>query len=199
MLRSLTIVSILAAAVVAAACDPFSPELSDTPYRCASVEPKCPDGYEAVEVGQPNLCECHKTGAAPGMADAGPSDMCSDNGTEPNDLFTNARNTPIGTGAMTAEFPNQSICTALDVDTFKINCSQAMQKITATLQFNPAVGQLSLRIVDQNGERIDPGTPMMQGNSLVTSAKMPTTGRYYVQVGSSSGINTYGLTLALTN
>ena len=195
MLRLLTTLSFLAAAVIAVACDPFSPELGDTPYRCATSEPKCPDGYEAVTVPAPNLCECRLPGTNGNEPDASTMD-CSDNGSEPNDLIQNARQTPIGTSSQSAEFNNQAICSMLDVDTFKVMSSAPNQKLTATLQFNMSVGQLNIRIIDSSGTRIDTGaTPM--GNTLVVKVTLPTQGAYFVQVGSSAGTNTYGLALLL--
>src|SRR6185436_9143043 len=100
MLRSLVIVSLLATAVAAVACDPFAPDLGNTPYLCSTSEPKCPEGYEAVEVPQPVLCECRLPGTNGNQPDAATQE-CSDNGTEPNDSIQTARPTPIGTNSQT--------------------------------------------------------------------------------------------------
>jgi hypothetical protein len=195
MLRLLTISSLLVAAVIAVACDPYSPDLGNAPYRCATSEPKCPDGYDAVTVGQPNLCECRLQGAPDSEPDASTMD-CSDNGSEPNDLVANARPTPIGTSAQSAAFNNQAICSISDVDTYRVTSSQPNQKLTATLQFNMAIGQLNISALDGNGTKIEvEPTPM--GNSLVLRVPMATQGVYFIRVGSSAGTNTYGLSLLL--
>src|SRR6185369_13522 len=174
MLRLLTIVSMLAAAVIAVACDPFSPDLGNTPYRCATSEPKCPDGYEAVTVGQPTLCECRLPGTNGNQPDASSMD-CTDEGTEPNDLVGNARPTPIGTGAQSAQFPDQAICSPLDVDTFKVMSSAPNQKLTATLEFNMTVGTLNIRVVNSAGMPID-AAPTVMGSSLVLKVNLVTQG-----------------------
>jgi hypothetical protein len=193
MLRLLTMLSLLAAAVIAVACDPFNPDLGDTPYRCATSEPKCPDGYEAVDVPQPILCECRLPGTDGNQPDASTMD-CSDDGSEPNDLIQNARMTPIGTGSQTAQFPNQAICSVSDVDTYRLMSSQPNQKLTATLQFNMSIGQLNISVLDGNGTRIEM-EPMVMGNMLVLKVPLVTQGAYFVRVGSSAGTNTYGLSL----
>jgi hypothetical protein len=195
MLRLVTTLSLLATAVIAVACDPFSPDLGDTPYRCATSEPKCPDGYEAVEVPQPVLCECRRPGTDGNQPDASSQD-CSDNGSEPNDLVQNARVTPIGTQSQSAEFPNQAICTMLDVDTYKLGTFRPNQKLTATLLFNMSVGQLNIRVLDGAGTPLA-AAPTPMGNTLVVKADLVAQGTYYVQVGSSAGTNTYGLSLLL--
>jgi len=198
MLRLSATFLILFAAVAAVACDPFAPDLGDTPYRCGTDsdnKPTCPDGYEPVDVGQPTICECRVPGTNGNGPDAAPSG-CANDPTEPNDQIADARSTPVGTAAMTVEFNNQDICTAADIDTFSFNTTQGNQKITATLQFNSAVGQLTLRIIDQSGTLLGAG-PMPVGPTLVATATVPTSGKYYVQVYSSSGITTYGLRLQL--
>jgi hypothetical protein len=198
MLRAISIASILAAAVLAVACDPYAPDLGDKPYRCATSEPKCPDGYDAVDVGQPNLCECQKPGSDPTpQPDAMPSQECSDDNTEPNDLISNARNTPLGTGAQAIDFNQQAICTQLDIDTYKVTVTQANQKVKASLKFNAGAGALIVHVVNQTNTIIDSAPPMPVGGMLVVQATIPNPGPYFVQVGSSSGVNVYDLKLEL--
>jgi hypothetical protein len=193
MLRLFTASIIAATALAASACDPYNPDLGSRPYRCASEGPKCPDGYEAVEVPQPVVCECRLPDAPAEQADAG---SCANDPTEPNDFFANARQTPVGAGSMTAEFHDQAICSPTDVDTYSFQTTATNQKVTATLQFQAAIGQLTLAIVDQNGLPIGMG-PMSQGMALVATATIPNPGKYYVQVKSTNGTNTYALLLSL--
>ncbi len=192
MLRLLTIMTILAGAIAAVACDPFAPDLGTTPYRCATGDPKCPEGYDETMVGQPAVCVCHLHGAVD-TVDA--SSCQNDDGSEPNDTFATARATPVGNGTDNVSFHMYQICNLLDVDSFAFNGTAPNQKITATLQFNAAVGQLSVRVVDQSGLMI--GTTMASGTAIVAQATLATTGRYYVQVTSLNGSNTYDLTLKL--
>ena len=195
MLRlSVVFTLIFAAAAAAVACDPFAPDLGDVPYRCGSDDPKCPDGYEPVDVGQPAICECHKIGSGSHGPDASPAN-CGDE-TEPNDIMANARNTPVGSGATTADF-SEEICTDHDVDIYKFTATQPNQKITATLQFNSTIGTLNLRITNAVGTILGAG-PMPQGpTALVATATLEQPGTYFVHVNSASGTNTYTLSLAL--
>jgi hypothetical protein len=193
MLRLLGITTILTAALFAA-CNPYDPDLGQKPYRCGTSEPKCPDGYEAVDVGPPNICECVLDGDTGGDTPDAAGGCAADPG-EPNDSPASATATPIGAGATTAEFNNKSICTITDVDTYAFSSATANQMMTATLTFSPQVGQLFVKIIDSQGILLGMGT--MQGSNMIATATLPTQGTYYVQVGSTNGTNTYGLSMAL--
>lgn len=47
---------LLAAVAGLAACTPYDPKLSDTPFLCGTTEPKCPDGYTCVASNGKNVC-----------------------------------------------------------------------------------------------------------------------------------------------
>jgi hypothetical protein len=199
MLRLFVCSTIFAAALAVVACDPYNPDLGETPYRCGSEEPKCPDGYDPVQVSPPNLCECHRHGTDGGgdTPDAGGPLTCSSDPKEPNDTPASATPTSIGTGAFTAVFSNQSICSTTDVDTYLFTTTQPNQTMKATVSYLPTEGQPFVRLVNaQNTPMGEMGTPSGQ-NMLVATVVVPTQGTYYVQVGSVVGMGTYGLSLVL--
>jgi hypothetical protein len=66
--------SLLVCAALALACNPYDPDLGDTPFRCGTDEPRCPDGYVAVEESVVR-CICERAATAP---DGGPSDYVCD-------------------------------------------------------------------------------------------------------------------------
>ncbi len=195
MLRLLGISAILSAAIAAAACNAYDPDLGDKPYRCGTKSPKCPDGYEAVEVGPPNLCECHLDGEGGGEPTIDAAPGCQGSTGEPNETTASATASPIGLGSSTAVYNAQSICTVGDVDTYSFSTQQPNQTITATLQFNPTIGQLTVRIIDSQSTVMAMGTT--QGQNQIATTSIVTSGTYYVQVASTSGTTTYDLSLAV--
>src|SRR4029078_4406820 len=71
--RSLAVLTArLLPALLLRACDPYDPALGDTPFRCGTDEPRCPEGYLAVDI-TPVRCECQR---ASSMVDAGPDSLC---------------------------------------------------------------------------------------------------------------------------
>lgn len=60
-MRKRPIVLVIAAALAAAACTSYDPQLPDHPFLCGSDQPRCPDGYTCVTDGS-NRMVCSKDG-----------------------------------------------------------------------------------------------------------------------------------------
>jgi hypothetical protein len=192
---SLSIVLVLAGGAAAfGACDAYAPDLGDKPFLCepaGSGAKRCPDGYDAVDVGPPNVCECQKAGGTGPSPDANVSGCNDDSQYEPNNDVGKATATPIGTGATTAEFDNMAICPAADVDVFKLLVPTAGTVIDARVSFNPAVGVLAVNILDGTGAMKAMGT--MSGSQVRATFTTTVSGQYFVQVLSASGQNNYNM------
>lgn len=88
------------------ACNPYNPSLGDKPFLCGSDEPRCPEGYQAVEESATS-CSCQREGGAvidALLTDSAPF-VCNVDANEDgagNDSITTATDTGLG-GATTTD------------------------------------------------------------------------------------------------
>lgn len=199
--------------LAAAACDPYSPDLGDIPFRCEPADPmhpekqRCPDGYHPAAVAAPVFCECRRDGAVDpggggGDADAGPITpgfTCNDDPFEVasgNEDTTYATGTPLCTGTATVDFPRLAICPPSDRDTFVMDVDTVGKVLTARIRYEQDDGALALAILNSGGTSV--AAALVQIDQAVATYQVPAIGRYYAQIwaGSTDARNNYGLQLA---
>lgn len=97
-----------------AACNPYDPELSVTPFLCGD-EGQCPDGYSC---NAENICE--KDGNESPPIDASPVFQCADDSQlGDNDSPTSAYITGIGQSTRELSLVSLSICPSSDRDHYR--------------------------------------------------------------------------------
>lgn len=194
------------------ACSPYDPSLGPDPFLCGTSDPKCPDGYECVDVPDTTGACVKEGGDAPDNpdgggdeADAGPFVCNNDSMLEPNDDIGSATPTLIPDGGqMTFALATLAICphdaVVEDVDVYRLRTDLVGQNIAVALQTNRGVGELALEILNGTGVVVATGT--YTDNSNMTAALMNApVGTWHVQVrGAQVGVrNNYtAFTIAVT-
>jgi hypothetical protein len=127
--------------LVLAGC--FDPAYPSRPFFCTAAEPDCPSGYHCDLDG--GVC----TNGTPTHV----TKTCSDEdlekppGTNREDNDTRENATPLVLGATGASLVGLEICTPEDVDYYSFTLS-AQKKVTLTVSFTRADGELSAALVD---------------------------------------------------
>ena len=76
-----------------AACNPYSPDLGQQPFKCGSMSPQCPGGYECVA----GFCESTGGDDQPDAHTGPPDGACADLA-EPNNMINTAYPSPVWVG-----------------------------------------------------------------------------------------------------
>jgi hypothetical protein len=169
-----------------AACNPYSPDLGDTPFRCGSEDPRCPDGYECIEHSA-SMHICEREGF--NEVDAGPEEdaaelVCNDDSDiEPNDTIAQAFLTPIPTFRSCTNMVSLAVCPSTDKDLYSFRVETNGKNLRSTLTLDVSRGQLELKILNGSGATIANGA-VLDGNTIQVTVPNMAVGTYYVQVGS---------------
>lgn len=198
-----TVVS-AALAILAVACSPYSPDLGDTPFRCGSDEPRCPEDYVCDDSQNPAVCVASN---ANGGADARPSTgdggnlACNDDSQlEPNDSITDPTITPIPDFGPDYELVALAICPDTDVDVFRFRIDVTGKNATVDVTYSSNRGTLVLDILNSTGVSIRQGAPAGGNNDVLRAevANLPS-GVYYARVGGAAGAtNNYSISIKTT-
>jgi hypothetical protein len=202
MLRTVLLSSSICILAVVGGCNPYDPNLPDEPFQCGTDEPRCPEGYDPVQVTQVRcVCQLDEGG---GGADAGGDGgggpfTCNDDTKEPNEDITGAAATPIGVGSTSVNFPALAICPASDVDTFRLQVNQTGVGIDVTVTFDASRSQPVLQILSSSGVPVATGTLASAGTVRATHTA-GFSGQYYAQVrvGSPAQENNYSINITTT-
>ena len=191
----------------------YSPELGVTPFRCAANGKRCPDDYQCVlnsvgtevcmqtgtgssnDSGQPN------TDAVIGNSKDGPvyvdgatvqpSETCKDRAEEPNNSFNSATSL----GDRQGVFPGWEICYPGDVDHYSVALKSG-QRLTITIVFKHADGDLELVLLDPAGKVIGASRSSSNNETLVHQATAA--GKYIFAVyGLAGAIAPYSIELQI--
>lgn len=181
----------LSLALLAAACNPYDPQLGPRPFKCGASEPVCPDGYTC---NSSNVCVDDPTDI-----DASTVFVCADDGTlEPNDTPNRAFVTPIPSGGMQYSLLGLALCPDGDLDHFQFGVAANGTNLEATVIAVADRTPLQLNLLTTNGAVIatgasDPVTP--QKIKLEVSNRLAT-GTYILQVKSpDNSENNYDLSI----
>ena len=194
MLRAYLLPAALATAALAAACNPYDPDLGRTPFKCGSDDPVCPEGYECV------MDVCTRSDGADQVDATSSQFSCSDDGSVEgrpgnNDEIARAFVTPIPT-MQSYTLVGLAICPTGDKDTFKFSVNQTGLNFEASITSIAGRQPLALRVLNNAGVEITTGTAT--GGQVVRAelSNRLAVGDYYVQVLSQDGTeNNYDLTI----
>lgn len=168
------------------ACNPYSPDLGDTPFRCGAEEPRCPSGYECIEHStSEHICERNGFNEV----DAGPDEdaaelVCNDDSDiEPNETIAQAFLTPIPTFRTCTNMVSLAVCPSSDKDlySFRIEAG-AINNLRAAITHDVQRGTLELKVLNSSGATIANGA-VIDGNTVQVTVPNMSVGTFYVQVG----------------
>jgi hypothetical protein len=192
----LSLCSIAGTLLLAPGCNPYDPQLPQVPFLCGTDDPRCPEGFEPVNVSA-TRCECHEEGTGPTeLPDAGPLDCNDDSSFEPNEDVLEATPTAIGASTSTI-FNDMAICPGSDQDVFRMMINTANTTIDVQLDFDPDYGVLALEILNPQSAVVGSGTSVGEGQLRATAvASVP--GTYYTRVKSATmETNNYDLRMEI--
>lgn len=194
------------AALLAAACDPYSPDLGREPFLCGTDEPRCPEGYFCDERSETeHVCVQDGTSVpnrpdAMAAPDATPFLCNNDQALEPNNSITMATVTPIP--ELRDDYPlgNLAVCPTTDVDVYRFRIDETGKNIRVDLSFSAIKGSLLLDILNSAGISIRSGTAVEGDPNLVRAiVENRPADTYYVQVQATPGVeNNYSLNIITT-
>jgi hypothetical protein len=177
-----------------AGCSFYNPDLGDRPFQCGTDEPRCPDGYAAVDI-PPTRCECQRSASLP---DSGPAYECASPASyEPDESIGQAAPTLLGmSGNTTWRSEQTSICGFGDADVYKMNVPAADTVVTVDVTFDTTRQPPKVEILDGIGASIGgPDTSPAPGH-VVASKKVGAMGTYYARVTAPQDVN-YSAVLTL--
>ena len=190
-----------ATAVALSACSPYDPELGDTPFRCGTSEPRCPEDYVCVTHSPTRqICEREGSQAVDPPDAAVQNRLCADDTElEPNDTIGNATYLGIPDRGTSHPLGDLAICKTNreDVDFFFFRTEVAEMNARVDLHYNPGDGQLTVELLNASGTSIRTGVTVEGVSNLLRAAvdNLPND-LYYVRVSSPAGIsNDYELTV----
>lgn len=175
-------------------CNPYDPDLGETPFQCGSTAPVCPEGYFCSP--GPTVSVCIKGDEA--RPDASTQFVCADDGTEPNDMTNRPFVTRIPSGSMSYPLRGLAICPTGDVDNFQFGVTANGTNLEASVVSVRGLTPLQLNLLTGTGAVIatgasDPVTPEVV--SLKVENRLAS-GQYVIQVKSPDmGQNNYDLVI----
>jgi hypothetical protein len=198
-----TLILLVLASSLTAACTPYDPELGPTPFLCgpADQDPRCPDGYTCTPMGTNEYCIAQSGGMVP--IDASNLNCADDSSLEPNDMIAQAFQTPVATTKNTLTFAGLAICPAGDKDNYSVTITQANQNLEVLIEYDAAGADLQGSILNSGGNPIANASPVtgMAGVRRAYTPNLPT-GVYYAAVfGPATGAlttNNYKMTITVT-
>lgn len=193
MPRTSLLLSLLAGALVPAmACNPYDPDLGNTPFRCGQSDPVCPDGYTCAPSGVCILGDDIRP-------DASTAFTCADDSRlEPNDAPNRSFVTPIPSAGPKYSWLGLALCPAGDIDHFQFGVTANGTNVEAQVVSVADRTPLQLNLLANNGMVIvtgasDPADP--QKVRLELSNRLAT-GTYIIQVKSPDNAeNNYDLSI----
>jgi hypothetical protein len=174
-----------------AACSPFSPDLGDSPFRCGTEDPVCPDGYSCEpRAGTPNgvcvvssgsLVDGGPDGGGNG-ADAGPFVCNDDSALEPNDTTANATTTMIPDSSETFTLASLAICPDTDIDVYRFRIDvQGKNVVVEARETVRSRGDLVVEILNGSGVPVVTGD-YTDNSTIRATLNNAATGTYFAQV-----------------
>ncbi len=142
----------------AAACNPYDPNLPNTPFRCGMSDPVCPDGYTCNSAG---VC----IAGDDIRPDASTAFVCADDGSlEPNNAPNRAFVTPIPSASLNYSLLGLAVCPEGDLDHFQFGVTTNGINLEAQVVSVAGRPPLQLNLLAPNGMVIatglsDAGTP----------------------------------------
>lgn len=177
-----------------AACNPYDPNLGDSPFKCGTDEPRCPSGYVAVGVSP--QCKCLSAAIAPDAAP--PGYFCI---FDPSDTADGRNDTAATAATVDVELNpvinlERSICPAGDEDHYALQAPRPDTLIVVRVTFDITRAAPGVDITNQEGASLMPTRGSEVG---VVTAEHRTTypGIYVVKVIAGEEVN-YTMRLMVT-
>jgi hypothetical protein len=169
-------------ALLAAACNPYDPDLGNVPFQCGSADPRCPDGYTCTTTTSFPEGVCVKGSLG---VDASTQFICANDGSlEPNDLPNRPFVTTIPSSGPNYSLRGLALCPAGDMDHFQFGVTANGTNLEASVVSVAGRAPLQLNLLTTTGAVIatgisDAATPQMV--KLEVSNRLAT-GSYILQV-----------------
>jgi hypothetical protein len=173
------------------ACNAYSPDLGGTPFLCGTSEPRCPDGYVAVDVSVIR-CECQK----PGLLDAGSGYFCYPDPDEPNEAFSDPTPAPIQP-PLPKVFDNVSICPGSDVDDYQVMIAKVGSQLAVDVLFDDARRPPRLDLLDMSGGSLHPTLLSPERGQLAAAIVTTYVGAHHVEVRAGPELEEVNYTLRI--
>jgi len=185
------------------ACSPYDPDLGQSPFTCGPVDqnPRCPDGYTCQPPDTAGKEWCQKPGDTIPI-DGSNLNCADDSSLEPNDMITQAFQTPVATQKNTLTFAGLAICPSGDKDNYSVTITMANQNLEVLIEYDPAGADLQGSILNSGGTPIANASPTDPGHRRAYTPNLPT-GVYYAAVfgptmGTGVTTNNYKMTINVT-
>jgi hypothetical protein len=179
-----------------AACNPYNPDLGQTPFRCGASEPMCPSGYACVA----GLCE-EDNGDGPDADVGNPDGGCQDPA-EQNDMITTATNGAVFDQLPMIMFEGLSLCPMMDVDYFHLNqpnncggAGPACPNLDVLAEFEDLGVPPTVVIQNATGVTVAMGGTTGTAGEIKAVLNNVAQGQYYVRVTAQAVLDHYALTI----
>ena len=208
-IASLSFVGLLAiagAALGLSACNSFDPNLGNTPFRCGTDSPRCPDNYTCVTYSaEDEVCEANSGGVD--RADSGPGGdadpqglVCNnDDEIEPNNSISNPTITTIPSSGP-FRLVSLAICPSGDEDFFQFKIEANGVDAVIEIDYMSVRGTLGLELLKGDGSILSTASAV-GGNPDILRVAIPNIPQdtYYARVFGEPGIqNNYSFEISLT-
>jgi hypothetical protein len=185
MLRPALLLALLAG------CSAYDPDLGGTPFLCGTTDPRCPDGYVAVDVSVIR-CECQK----PGQPDAGDGYFCYPDPNEPNETFRDA--TPVAISPpLPKVFENIGICPGSDVDVYQVLIARVGSQLAVDVLFDTAREAPRLDLLDMSGGSLGPTVLHPEPGKLSATIIAGYVGAHHVELRAGAAQQSVNYTLRI--
>jgi len=199
-------VAVALALASTSACDPFSPDLGDEPFRCGEGG-ACPDGYSCEPVADIPSGVCvsgSDTGSGDGDGGDGDGDddasLCADADLEPNDSIVSAVITSVPDQQLQYQEAGLAVCPPGDTDLFRFRVAIANQNIRAEVATDRGLGELVAEITNEQGVTLATGTYNPSNDQLTVELPNAAIDTYHLRIsGFDAQVeNSYDVDLQLT-
>jgi hypothetical protein len=179
------------AALVACACNSYDPDLGDSPFLCGTDEPRCPEGYRAVDVS-PIRCECQRPTGVDAAIYACAGDLY-----EPNESFRAPTPTTVGTTTFQQRFTNLAICPVSEEDNFALEATQGTL-ITVRVTFDRTRSAPRVDVLNAQGATLTVDRESPEPGVVVVTHSAMLGGRYHARIRADGVEVNYELLLMIT-
>jgi hypothetical protein len=178
-------------AILAGACHAYDPALGGVPFLCGTTDPRCPDGYVAVDVSVVR-CECRR----PGDADAGDGYFCYPDPNEPNESFRDPTPSDVQP-PLPRVFENISICPGGDVDVYQVAIARVGSQLAVDVLFDSAREAPHLDLLDASGGRLPATVLTPEPGKLSAAIVAQYAGAHHIEVRAGANAQTVNYTLRI--
>ena len=179
-----SLVSTIPLALLAAACNPYDPDLGTAPFKCGMSAPLCPDGYTCTNPGAPS--DGKRIAGGDIRPDASTAIVCNDDGAlEPNDMPNRAFVTPIPSAGPKYSLLGLALCPMGDNDYFQFGVTTNGTNLDASVVSVAGRTPLQLNLLNATGTIViatglsDNATPQMVKLEI---SNLLAVGTYFLQV-----------------